>query len=54
MYGYTEDEFLRLSLTDLDTPEHAAKAPSVSGVSLKGKRCGLRSHIKKGRKRLPC
>lgn len=27
MYGYTEDEFLRLSLTDLDTPEHAAKAP---------------------------
>jgi len=27
MYGYTEDEFLRLSITDLDTPEHAAKAP---------------------------
>ncbi len=27
MYGYTEEEFLRLSITDLDTPEHAAKAP---------------------------
>jgi len=27
MYGYTEDEFLRLSITDLATPEHAAKTP---------------------------
>ncbi|MBI5664097.1 MAG: diguanylate cyclase [Nitrospirae bacterium] len=27
MYGYSEEEFLRLSITDLDTPEHAAKAP---------------------------
>lgn len=27
MYGYTEDEFLRLSITDLSTPEHAAKTP---------------------------
>jgi len=27
MYGYTEDEFLGLSITDLATPEHAAKAP---------------------------
>jgi diguanylate cyclase (GGDEF)-like protein/PAS domain S-box-containing protein len=27
MYGYTENEFLSLSITDLDTPEHAAKAP---------------------------
>jgi diguanylate cyclase (GGDEF)-like protein/PAS domain S-box-containing protein len=36
MYGYTEGELLRLSMTDLDTPEHAAKAPKRIKEILEG------------------
>lgn len=48
MYGYTEDEFLRLSITDLDTPEHAAKAPKRIKHVLEGETLRLDiAHCKK-------
>ncbi len=36
MYGYSEDSFLRLSITDLDTPDQAAKAPKRIKEILEG------------------
>lgn len=51
MYGYTNDEFLRLSITDLDTPEHAAKAPKRIKRILEGEtlRLEIEHRAKDGR-----
>jgi diguanylate cyclase (GGDEF)-like protein/PAS domain S-box-containing protein len=54
MLGYSKDELLRMFITDLDTPEHAAKAPKRIKSILEGEALRLDiSHRKKDGTVLP-
>jgi diguanylate cyclase (GGDEF)-like protein/PAS domain S-box-containing protein len=54
MLGYSKEELLRLYITDLDTPEHAAKAPKRIKSILEGETLRLEiTHKKKDGTTLP-
>ena len=54
MLGYSKEELLRLYITDLDTPEHAAKAPKRIKSILEGETLRLEiTHKKKDGSTLP-